>query len=202
MNSIITIGRQFGSGGREIGKRLADSLGFAYYDKEIISMIAQKSGLSEEYIASRDEERIISNYSITMGRTFIAPVMNFSDNVFIEQTKILKEIAEKGNCIIVGRCADYILREQNPFKIFVMGSDMQMKINRCYEKEPTDQDKSQKEIEKKINEIDKARAKYYDYYTDRKWGAMTNYNIAIDTATVSIKDAVEVIKLAFEKSCK
>ncbi len=199
MSNIITLGRQFGSGGREIGKRLADALGYTYYDKEIIGLIAEKSGLSEEFIASRDEERIIANYSITMGRTFIAPMVNFSDNVFIEQTKILKEIAQKGNCIIVGRCADYILREQDPFKIFIMGSDMKKKIDRCYEKEPADKDKSQKEIEKKINEIDKSRAKYYDYYTDRKWGALSNYNIALDSSRIPIKTAVEVIKMAYEK---
>ena len=122
MNRIITIGREFGSGGREIGRRLSDRLGFAYYDQEIITEISKRTKLSEEYVRQVSERRPVASFPIHTGISFFsAPdaVFQQSMTVFSEQHKLLKELADKSDCIIVGRCADYILRDDNPFSICV-----------------------------------------------------------------------------------
>ncbi|MFI3227336.1 MAG: cytidylate kinase-like family protein [Clostridia bacterium] len=193
MNTVITISRSFSSGGREIAKRLADELNFAYYDRELIDAISEETGLSKDYVEQFSESNISRVFPIHIAQTFIMPVTMPSDSLQITQTNIIKRVAEKGNCVIVGRRADYILREKNALKVFIYASDMDERIERCYKKVPTDRVKSPKEITKEIQKVDKTRAKYYNYYTDQNWGSMQNYNLCIDTSVIDIKKAVEII---------
>ena len=122
MNKIITIGREFGSGGRELGKRIAEALGIAYYDKEIINEIAKKTDLAYEYVHQIIEKKPIIYYPITIGNTlntYSHTVNTISAQVYAEQKNVIKELASKSSCVIVGRCADYILKDMNPYRIFV-----------------------------------------------------------------------------------
>lgn len=137
MNKIITISREFGSGGREVGKRLADELEMSYYDKEIITEISKETGMTEEYIKNISEKGIYP-YAFQFAKSFAmySGVQSNQTEILVAQQKILKEIAEKGNCIIIGRGADVILKEYNPMKLFVY-SDMESKINRCKMKRKT-----------------------------------------------------------------
>ena len=193
MGRVITISRQFGSGGREVGKRLADALACAYYDKELIKKVAEESGFAESYIEKYSESNFTRNYQFTFGGSFVNYTQSPSDKIQIAQSKIIKELSEQGDSVMVGRCADNILKEREPFKVFIYSSDMDLRINRCYDKVPIDKDKSKKEMQKMIQDIDKQRAKYYSFYTGQEWGNMQNYNLCIDTSVVSIKKAVDII---------
>ena len=186
---IITIGREFGSGGRELGRRLSENLGFAYYDKEIITGIAERTNLSEEYVHQIVEHKPLISYPIHIGRSFYPvqdPIMKQNQEIYSEQHKIIKEMAEKSDCIIVGRCADYILKDMNPFKIFVY-ADMPSKIERCRKKAPENEKLSDKEMAQEIKKIDKHRAKYYSFYTDLEWSARINYDLMINTSGKDIR---------------
>lgn len=200
MNRIITIGREFGSGGRELGRRLAEELNIEYYDKEIISEIAKHTKLSEEYVSEIIEHRIHHLYPITIGRTLTYAndyQIKQIQRVYQAQCDILKELAEKSSCVIVGRCADYILSEYKPFKMFVY-ADMESKITRCIKRNQDKQDLSRKQFRKQIIRIDKDRAKYYEYYTGLKWGDKSNYDLCINTTDTVIKDIVPIIAKMFK----
>lgn len=193
MNKIITISREFGSGGRELGRRLAEYLGYAYYDKEIISEIAKDTSLSEQYVQQVLEKDQFSLYPITIAQTFTyfdVYAARQTQSIFSAQEKILKQMAEKTNCVIVGRCADYILKDYNPTKIFVY-SDKQSKIKRCFAKRVKDGEEiTEKKIKKFLKNIDKGRARFYSFYTGQTWGDKLNYDICINTSNVVIKELV------------
>ena len=172
MNRIITIGREFGSGGRELGRRLSEELGFAYYDQEIISEIARRTEMSEQYVQSIVEHKPSFSFPIHIGRSFYpapAPVFDQSMSVYQEQARIITEMAHKSDCVIVGRCGDYILKEYEPFRMFVY-ADMESKMKRCREKASEEEKMTDKELKQHILGIDKKRAKYYEFYTGHKWG--------------------------------
>lgn len=199
MNRIITIGREFGSGGRELGKRLAEELQIAYYDQEIIAEIAKHTSLSEQYVHRIIEQRPLMSFPIHTGRSFYPSadlVMEQSQSVFREQSNIILEMADKSDYVIVGRCADYILKERNPFRIFVY-SEMDSRIRRCREKVPEHAQLSDKELKKHILEIDKNREKYYNHYTGQKWGERLNYDLCINTSKMEIKEMVPVLAKMF-----
>jgi len=185
--NVITISREFGSGGRELGKRLADILDIAYYDKEIISAIAGKSGLDERYVANISEKGI-RTYPLTFGRTLslYTDVQDNNMKILVTQQQILKELADKGDCVIVGRCADVILREYNPFNLFIYAS-MSSKIRRCRERASADEKFTDHEMEKRIKRIDKERAKYSELFLDVKWGAKEGYHLCINTSDIEIE---------------
>ncbi|MBD5155716.1 MAG: cytidylate kinase-like family protein [Oscillibacter sp.] len=194
MNKIITISREFSSGGREFGRRLSENLGFAYYDQEIVQEIAKRTELSEKYVQQVMTHRPIS-YPIHIGRSFrmmADPNMDQSQNIFREQCNILREMAEKSDCVIVGRCADYILQEMDPFRIFLY-ADMPSKVKRCREKNYEKEDLSDKELEKRINAINRRRADYYEYYTGQKWGDRIHYDLCINTTQGTIKGIAAAI---------
>lgn len=200
MNKIITIGREFGSGGRELGRRLAEELGFEYYDKEIITAIAKKTSMSQEYVQEVLEGKPHHLYPITIGQSmFIAD--NFyiqqEQSIYLAQSEIIRELAQKSNCVIVGRCADFILQDLKPFRIFVY-ADIESRIARCIARN-SDSEKhlTEKEMKKQILSIDKNRAKYYDYYTGNKWGDKNNYDLCINTTGFVIKDIASVISKIF-----
>ena len=189
---IITVGREFGSGGRELGRRLADYLHIAYYDKEIITEIAKRTKLSEEYVHNVVEHHPYPLLPITIGRSFNPmgnPMFQITQAVYAEQTKILKEMGEQSDCVIVGRCADYILRDDKPFRIFVY-ADMESRIRRCHARAPEGEHLSDKEMKQMIQKVDKGRAKYYEFYTGEKWGDKSSYDLCINTSNVVIKELV------------
>ena len=200
MNKVITIGREFGSGGREFGRLLAEKLGFEYYDKEIITEIAKKTSLSETYVKQIVEQTPHSLFPITTGNAFAYYGNNHLYNVqsiFREQTNVITEMAKKSDCVIVGRCADYILEDLNPFKIFIY-ADEKSKIERCLKKVDEPEKVNVKKLKKQIKSIDKNRAGYYSFYTGKKWGDKLNYDICINTSDIEIGEAVSVIEKLFE----
>ncbi len=196
MNNIITIGREFGSGGRELGRLLSEILGVAYYDREIISEIAKRTSLSEKYIQHITERKPIIPFPIHTGRTFWAVIPDYNQSVQQEQHAIIQEMAAKSPCVIVGRCADYILRDSSPFRLFVY-SDMASKIARCRKNErltyretrpevdESGQALTDKELSRRIEQINKGRADYYEFYTGQTWGDKSNYDLCINTAKLS-----------------
>ncbi|MBQ9709801.1 MAG: cytidylate kinase-like family protein [Clostridia bacterium] len=195
MKKIITVGREFGSGGRELGRRLAEALGVAYYDKEIIVEIAKRTELSEQYVNNIVENKPLVSYPIHVGVSFntgnFAPVQQ-KNNIYYEQEQILKEMAEKAPCVIVGRCADHILREFDPFRIFVY-SDLETKMRRCRSKGIGEEEISDKDLKKYIQRVDKNRAEYYEFYTGKKWGEKLNYDLCINTTGTDIKMIASVL---------
>ena len=196
MNRIITIGREFGSGGRELGKRLAEELGYAYYDKEIISAIAERSQLAEDYVNQVVENQIRTYYPITIGVSMTASpedsVYAINRSIFAAQAEILSEIAQKSDCVIVGRCADHILAEYHPFRIYVY-ADMAHKLARCRAMGEDGNGLSDKELEKRIRSVDKARAQYYRFYTGESHDDRMTYDLGINSSKIEIKDAVAAV---------
>lgn len=193
MKRVITISREFGSGGREFARRLADKLEIAYYDREIITELAKRTNLAEGYVNSLNEQRPAPLFPITVGHT-ISPVMDAMwtqhNNIFIEQTNLLKELAEKSDCVIVGRCADHILADFSPLRIRLY-ADMGSRIERCKSREKQGEKLSDREYKQKINEIDKGRAKYYQFYTGKRWDDELNYDLCINTTGKDIKQLAE-----------
>jgi cytidylate kinase len=195
MRSIITVGREFGSGGREIGKIIADRYGIPFYDKELLSEAAKNSGICEELFVRHDES--CSNsflYSLVMG-TYpmtadgrLNPEMPLNHRIFLAQFETIKKLANEP-CVIVGRCADYVLQDHNHMvSVFVTG-DMPEKKRRITERYDIEKTKAEDFIRK----TDKRRANYYEYYTDRKWGMAGNYDLTVNSSKVGIQGAVEII---------
>lgn len=193
MNKIITVGREFGSGGRELGRRLAEELGIEYYDKEILTAIAEKTSMSQEYVQEIIEGKPHHLYPITIGQSIY-----FADNfyfrqeqsIYTAQSDIITELAQKSDCVIVGRCADFILRSFKPFRIFVY-ADIESRVQRCISRgTDKENERTPKEIKKQILTIDKNRSKYYEFYTGNKWGNKVNYDLCINTTFVNIKEVV------------
>ena len=193
MNKVITISREFGSGGRELGRRLAEALGFAYYDREIVEEIANRSELSVHYVNDILEHRPAFSFPIHTGTSFVMmeAIWNPTQAVYATQCQILKEMAEKSDCVVVGRCSDYILREFEPLSVFVYAR-MQHRIERCREKRP-DEERTDRQLVRMIKNIDKHRAKYYEFFTAHRWGNKRLYDICINTSHISVKDAAAVL---------
>ena len=173
MNRIITISREFGSGGRELGRRLAEELKIAYYDQEIVTELIERTGFALEYVRQAEERIPMPLLPITTAHTFGIG-------------EIIKELAEKSDCIIVGRCGDYVLRDMDPYRIFVY-ADMESKMKRCRERGDDAKGMSDKELKQKINSVDKKRARYYQFYTDNTWGDRINYDLCVNTGSRDIK---------------
>jgi len=186
--NIITISREFGSGGRELGKRLADELGFAYYDREIITEIAKKSEMDEDYIENILENGFTQNFPLSFARTFAytSAIQPNATQLLVAQHQIIKEIANKENCIIVGRNANIILKEHNPLNLFVY-ADLDSKIQRCREKAP-EQQLSDTDLQKQIKQVDNLRAKQQAFLTNAKWGEKEGYHLCINTSNLNIKE--------------
>lgn len=190
MANIITISREFGSGGRELGKRLSDILGYDYYDKEIISEIAKKHTLNEDYVEKTLNRQIWKRIPLNYGRTFsyMNSINPLHMELLVEEKEVLERIAKSNrNCIIVGRNADVLLKEYNPFSIFVC-ADMESKIKRCMERMTPNEQKSIKALEYEIKNIDKARAKTRELICDNKWGDKKDYNLIINTTGWDLKE--------------
>jgi len=198
VNTVITIGRQFGSGGREFGKRLADELQIPYYDREIMEEIAKRTQLAEDYLNRVVEHRPSYHFPITVGRTLhgVAPdyMIRHQAEIFAEKNRALREMAERSDCVIVGRCADYILREMKPIRIFVY-ADMDSRIARCRARAEADEGLSDRQMKKRILEVDRNRARYYRYYTGQIWGDRSYYDLCINTTNTDIKAAAHAVAM-------
>lgn len=193
---IITISREFGSGGRELGKRLADALGFAYYDREIVSSIAEKCNLDEGYVENVLRKGLTINVPITFGHTFYFYSDPTSENelkVLNTQQRIIKELALRGDCVMVGRSSGIILEKYNPLRLFVY-ADMEWKVKRCRERASAEEHLTDRELEKKIRQIDAGRARHQKLLTDRKWGAPEGYDLCINTTNLEIKKIIPGLK--------
>ena len=197
MLPVITISRQFGSGGHEVGERLARELNVPFYDKALIAMAAKQSGLSEEVFANADEKATSSLlYSMVMGSySFGARVpgineMPINDKLFIIQSDIIKKAAAEGPCVVIGRCADYILRGKFPTLNVFIHSEMPYKIDRSVEEHSLERERAASILTRR----DKARAHHYRFYTDQKWGDAKNYDLCLDSGRLGIDTCVELIK--------
>ena len=192
MNRIITIGREFGSGGRELGRRLSEIMEVAYYDQEIISEIAKRTELSEQYVHQFMDQHPVFSYPIHIGGRFTNaahPLLEQSQQIYASQREIILEMAEHSDCIIVGRCADFILADKKPVRLFIH-ADMPSKIARCREKDPEEK-RTDAELERAIKEIDKGRAAYYNRFTGLKWGDRRYYDLCINTTNWTIRHLAE-----------
>ena len=192
---IITIGREYGSGGREIGQAVAKALGIAFYDKELISLAAKKSGLSDEFIAN-NEQRMRGSFMLNLaaasaysGGFFSSQHLPLSESIFISQAQVIRDIANKESAVIVGRCADYILDgRKNTINVFVH-APQEERVKRIMRLHGIDEAAAIKEI----LSSDKERGNHYFRYTDRKWGKAQNYDVCINSALMGIDKTVEML---------
>jgi len=190
---IITISREFGSGGRELGKRLAEELEIPCYDHQIIEMIAEKTQTDKNYVSHVSEKDIRAIYPSTIGRRFVIP--DFSENQAIqiqaEQRRLIEELALQGDCVFVGRCADIILKEYNPFNIFVY-ADQGSKTARCLARDEGNS-LTAADVQRKMKSIDQGRASYRARFSDRRWGRKESYHLCVNTSGKEIKSLIPAI---------
>ncbi len=177
---IITISRQFGSGGHSIAKQVAERLGIAFYDGELITEVARQSGLSEDFIRENEEYASHANsflYQLAMSTSGTYGYPSVYQKLYEAQTKVIEEIAEKEPCVIVGRCADYILREREDCLHVFIHADNEHRAAHILEK----YGETEKSMAQRIKEKDSRRRNYYRFHTDREWGICANYHIALDS---------------------
>ncbi len=197
MKSVITVGRQYGCGGRAICKKLSEALGIPFYDRELIEYASNKSGISSDVLEQYDEKATnsllyslsLSSYS-HLGSSFHAPNLPLNDQLFIAQSEAIKELAEKGPCIILGRCSDYVLKERDDVLKVFLYCDEDIRIKTTSERLGIPESKA-KDIVKKT---DKRRASYYNYYTQLKWGDIKNFDLALNSKVGDDKVVEMIIK--------
>lgn len=204
-NFVITIGREFGSGGKEIALRLGELLGVPVYDNELLVLAAEKKGLPQDYLRRADEQATGSLlYSLAMSvshnHVHMGGEMSINDRLFIAQAEIIREIAERESAIVVGRCADYVLRDhENHISIFIHANEKTRVERIC-----KTFDCSPKEAESMIAKTDKKRANYYNFYTGGKWGRAEQYTLALDSSPLGIEGSAtllfEAVKRFLEKN--
>ena len=179
---VITISREYGSGGRYIGKLVADKLGIKLYDKEFINKLSKETGLSEDYIESNEQKRESIDGLYYNG-------MSNADELFVKEAELIKKVANKESCVIIGRCADFVLKDKkNVIKVFVY-NNMENKIKRAEKFYNIDKKKAEKEI----NKINKLRANHYKHYTDREWQNHENYDICINSDALGVEKSADLI---------
>lgn len=182
---VITLAREYGSGGRYVGRLIADKLGIKLYDKDFIVKVAEETGLSEEYIENNEQKRDVLSV-LNNGYYF---GLNNADELFLKEAELIKEVASKESCVIIGRAADFILKDrENVVKIFIY-STMEDKIKRATEIYGFDKEKAEKEIKR----IDKLRANHYKYYTEKEWDNHSNYDICINSDTLGVEKTADLI---------
>jgi len=210
MNKIITIGRQFGSGGHEAGKRLAEKLGIPLYDKELLKLTAENSHFAESFLDKIDETRpsllnlgmggvSVGTALAGNGEGFVNPFYSLSpnDQAFLEMSKMMRAVAAEGPCIVIGRCADYVLKEFDPVNFFLC-ADLSQRIRRKMALKENG-DVTEDQMAKLIESTDRNRAKFYEYYSHARWGEASHYHMCIDTGKVGVDGAVELMCLYLEE---
>lgn len=201
MNTIITIGREFGSGGHLIGKRLAEKLQIPFYDKELLDRAAKDSGLCKEIFENQDERPTNSFlYSLVMDSYsfgYSSNVMNdmpLNQKVFLAQFDTIKRLAEEGPCVIIGRCADYALEDRSDLLSVFIHADQDVRVRRISKI----YDLSANKARDRIRKNDKSRSSYYNYYTSKEWGSVDSYDLSIDSGKFGIDGSVDLILKAIE----
>ncbi len=201
---VITISRQLGSGGSEIGKKLAEKLGYAYYDKKIIEIASAKSGISEEMFEKAEKEHNSFLYSLATANYagYTATVINGdisnSDNLFVIQSNVIREIAQKGNCVIVGRCANQVLIEEpDVLKVF-LHANKEFRTKRVM----NNLNLILKDAESLIKKTDKKRASYYNFFTSGTWGDASDYDLCVDSSILGIDGTTDIIEAFAKKTGK
>ena len=196
MNKIITISRQYGSGGREIGSKLAEKLGIPFYDNEIITRAAKESGFAETAFENAEKKATNSLlYSIAMGMSAYGNQelgfanLSLDDRIYLAQSNVIRKFADEGPCIIIGRCADYILKDYDNVVHIFIHANPQFRMERAIAIDGVDRARAAEIILK----TDKRRANYYNYHSGEKWGLATNYHLSIDSSYLGIDHAVESI---------
>ena len=188
---IITVGRQYGSGGREVAKKLAEIMNIAFYDKELLAEASRDSGICQEVMETYDEKQgkrgffsMVGNFQGRMDPAGMYLEMPLNHRIFLAQFDTIRRIADQGPCVIVGRCADYVLRDHdNVLNVFIKASmeERVKRIERLYELDPL-------KAEETIRKEDKQRATYYNYYATGTWGDVTNYHLTLDTGVLGVND--------------
>jgi cytidylate kinase len=207
-NFIITIGREYGSGGLEIGQKLAEKLGIKCYDKELINLVAEEKGYDKEKLEKGDEKRgnfvkeptlkFFGNKASKNLPGFNGYGMTNNDEVYLLESSIIKELAEKESCVIIGRCADSVLQSKdNVLKVFIQ-APKGARIKRLTERLHVSED----EAEREMNRVDQIRSSYYQFYTDNGWGSREGYDLILNSAAIGIDNTVDVIKNIVETNFK
>lgn len=194
---VITIARQYGSGGRTIGEMLAKDMGIHYYDKELIKLASEDSGINERLFVNADEKIKMTKLFKTVKNVYKGQLIppesdNFvsDNNLFNYQAKVIKELAEEESCVIIGRCADYVLKDyDNVLSVFIHAPK-----DYCMEQAAKKVSMHSKELEKYIAKTDKRRAEYYKFYTGREWTDARNYDLCLDSSKLGFERCVEEIK--------
>lgn len=196
IDTVITVARQYGSGGRFVAKKLAERLGIPYYDKELLTLAAKESGICEEMFEDHDEKPTRSLlFSLVTGMQMRGDAgsvymdMPLNHKIFLAQFDTIRNVAAKGPCVIVGRCGDYVLRDEKKVVSVFIKADMEERKARAVKYYNVDSAKAEEVIRK----ADKQRASYYNYYATATWGAVENYDLCVDTGTVGVDGAVETI---------
>lgn len=191
---IITISREFGSGGREIGKRLADAFDIPYYDHEVIDMIDERHGFDKGHGADVSEKDLRVYYLSTIGHRFMAhrPVSQHPVRAAVTEHERIRQLAREGDCVIIGRCADVVCRDMNPFRIFVY-ADRLSKLKRCEERADENEHFTEKEMLRKMKQIDRERALYRELFTEDEWGKRESYDLCVNTSGKEIKTLIPAL---------
>lgn len=200
--TIITISRQFGSGGREVAKKLSEKLDIPFYDKELIAIAAAESGIDKDVFESEEYRTSRAFYLLgTIGYTLGSPVtinnmMSLNDRMFMAQSNVIENLANEGPCVIVGRCGDYVLKDRDDVLHVYIHAELEDRKTRAVEEYKI----ATEDVNEFIGKVDRERANYYNYYTGQKWGNANNYNVSIDSSKFSIDQIVDlIINLVKEK---
>lgn len=188
-NRVITISRQFGSGGRTVGRMTAMKLGIPCYDQELIQKVAEESGFAERYIQERGEELSSGGWLAAAFTDREYNGLSLQDSLWLAQRNVILDLAKKGPCVIVGRCADFILRDEADCLKAFIHADMKQRAERIV----TQYGERAVSPEKRLKDKDKRRAAYYQFYTDMRWGAVENYDISLDSGTFGIEKCAEIL---------
>lgn len=189
-NTIITISRQYGSQGREVGQEIAKRLGIPYYDRELISLASKESGFSEDLFEQLDRRATNSFlYSLTVFGPAGVNGLSLTDQLYVTQRNIIRKVASEGSCVIVGRCADYILRKEPELYNFFIKAPMEARLAHAKGDPRVPEDATKETIEK----LDKQRAAYYNFYTGQVWGNVANYDMCLDSSRLGIPKTVDMI---------
>ena len=195
MGNIITVSREFGSGGRELGKRLADELGCRYYDREIVTALSEQTGMDPNFLDRQLESSSSrARYPIHFAQSFsqFAAVSDTAMHILSLETKLIRELAEQGDCIFVGRAADALLEEKDPFKLFVY-ADEASKLARCRARASESAKLTDREMLRQMKRIDRSRAEFHDIIATHPWGERQAYHLCVNTTGVSIRDLIPAV---------
>lgn len=196
-DTVITIGRQYGSGARSIAKELARQLDIPYYDKELLAIAAEQSGLSREVLEHRDEKPSETFYFSSWNMPMYHPELPLGQQIFLAQFHAIREVASRGGCVIVGRCADYVLNDHPHLVRVFLHAPLEARVQTIMARLSIDEN----EARKRIRLIEKNRSSYYNYFTDRKWGATETYDMCLSTHQASTQGIIDIIRDYAELRC-